>query len=141
MFRPAPRYMYRQSGVRRFCLFAPHLMPDSRPMPPQARRSGPLRQQAGSPAAWLPWALAAVLICSCVVLLTRRSPPQPASNGGLRLTAVLRPTARGRTLVVYVFSGSDPEYADNLRFFIGEAVQVRRQSWRFVAACVFANSH
>lgn len=28
------------------------------------------------------------------------------------------------TLVVYVFSGSDPEYANNLRFFVREAVKV-----------------
>ena len=101
-------------------------------MAPQARRTGPLRQRAGSPAAWLPWALAAILICSCVVLLTRSStserPSSSAAGEGLRLTAVQRPTARGRTLVVYVFSGSDPEYADNLRFFIGEAVQVRQRA-------------
>ncbi|KAL4425923.1 hypothetical protein ABPG75_009939 [Micractinium tetrahymenae] len=35
----------------------------------------------------------------------------------------MRPQARGPTLVVYVFSGTDPEYADNLRFFIDEAVK------------------
>ena len=46
-------------------------------------------------------------------------------GSGLRLEPVSSPQARGRTLVVYVFSGSDPEYADNLRFFIGEAVKVR----------------
>ena len=37
------------------------------------------------------------------------------------------PTARARTLVVYVFSGSDPEYADNLRFFVREAAKVQDQ--------------
>ena len=34
--------------------------------------------------------------------------------------------ARAPTLVVYVFSGSDPEYAGNLRFFVREAVRVRK---------------
>jgi hypothetical protein len=34
------------------------------------------------------------------------------------------PQSRARTLVVYVFSGSDPEYVNNLRFFIREAVKV-----------------
>lgn len=29
------------------------------------------------------------------------------------------------TLVIYVYSGSDPEYANNLRFFVREAVKVR----------------
>ena len=50
------------------------------------------------------------------------------SSEGLRLPAPGQPVhlrARGKTLVVYVFSGSDPEYADNLRFFISQAVQVR----------------
>lgn len=49
-----------------------------------------------------------------------------AGSGGLRLEAsggALQ--ARGPTLVVYVFSGTDPAYADNLRFFVDEAVQAR----------------
>ncbi len=48
-------------------------------------------------------------------------------SGGLRLEApggALQ--ARGPTLVVYVFSGTDSAYAANLRFFVDEAVQVGR---------------
>lgn len=30
-----------------------------------------------------------------------------------------------RALVIYVYSGSDPEYEANLRFFVREAIQVR----------------
>ncbi|KAL4439936.1 hypothetical protein ABPG75_002937 [Micractinium tetrahymenae] len=39
--------------------------------------------------------------------------------------AVLRlaNTARGRTLVLYTYGGSDPEYPENLRFFLSEAVK------------------
>lgn len=100
-------------------------------MAPQTRRAPLFKQQAATPARWLPWTLTALAICLCIFTLLR-APPQRASqpNGaadsasGLRLGTAQRPTARGRTLVVYVFSGSDPEYADNLRFFIEQAVQV-----------------
>lgn len=34
-------------------------------------------------------------------------------------------TPAPKKLVIYVFSGSDPEYANNLRFFVREAVKVR----------------
>ncbi|GAB4813085.1 hypothetical protein N2152v2_000131 [Parachlorella kessleri] len=44
--------------------------------------------------------------------------PEPVDS-----SAQQGPTARARTLVVYVFSGSDPEYADNLRFFVREAAK------------------
>jgi hypothetical protein len=47
-----------------------------------------------------------------------------AAAGGVRLVPAARPQARGRTLVIYVFGGSDPEYADNLSFFVNEAVKV-----------------
>lgn len=33
--------------------------------------------------------------------------------------------ARGRTLVVYAYGGSDPEYPTNLGFFLDEAVKVQ----------------
>ncbi|EFN53576.1 hypothetical protein CHLNCDRAFT_136762 [Chlorella variabilis] len=57
-------------------------------------------------------------------LLPRLLGSQAGSAGkGLRLVPVAVPQARSRTLVVYVFGGSDPEYADNLRFFVNEAVK------------------
>lgn len=57
------------------------------------------------------------------------SGPAPASAaaaaGGVRVpTGPVQLTARGRTLVVYVFGGSDPEYDESLRFFLHEAVKV-----------------
>lgn len=87
-------------------------------------------------AAWprvLPWALMALAACGWAYTLLRAPagqprgpPPPPALAAGLRLLPLgPAPQARAPTLVVYVFSGSDPEYADNLRFFVGEAVKVR----------------
>ncbi|KAL4459147.1 hypothetical protein ABPG75_014012 [Micractinium tetrahymenae] len=77
--------------------------------------------------AWLPWALMTIALCVWGLWLIR-SPGLLGGAGrragsGLRLEPGGQPAARGRTLVVYVFSGSDPEYADNLRFFISEAVK------------------
>jgi len=79
---------------------------------------------------WLPWALMAVALCGWAFGLI--GAPSLLGSGaggrragsGLRLLPAGQPVARARTLVVYVFSGSDPEYADNLRFFISEAVKV-----------------
>ena len=34
------------------------------------------------------------------------------------------PPARAHTLVTYVFSGTDPEYEHNLRYFIRTAIKV-----------------
>lgn len=35
--------------------------------------------------------------------------------------------AAARTAVMYVFSGSDPEYEENLLFFVREGIQVCQQ--------------
>lgn len=47
---------------------------------------------------------------------------------GSKLQSVLQSWSTARqdlkTLVVYVYSGSDPEYEDNLRFFLQTAVKV-----------------
>lgn len=80
--------------------------------------------------AWLPWALMAIALCGWGLWFIRAPGVLGGGWAGRRAGSGLRlepgqPTARGRTLVVYVFSGSDPEYADNLRFFISEAVKVR----------------
>lgn len=95
-----------------------------------APRRGLFQQSTGaSTLAWLPWLLmilAVVTWATCLLFLpglggSRSSAP---ADGGLRLLPTQRLQARGRTLVIYVFSGSDPEYADNLRFFVSEAVKV-----------------
>lgn len=45
--------------------------------------------------------------------------------GGVRLAAgPVQPTARGRTLVIYVYGPTDPDYEENFRFFLREAVRV-----------------
>lgn len=45
--------------------------------------------------------------------------------GGVRLVAgPVQPTARGRTLVIYVHGPTDPDYEENFRFFLREAVRV-----------------
>ncbi|KAK9808001.1 hypothetical protein WJX73_002333 [Symbiochloris irregularis] len=50
-----------------------------------------------------------------------------AKSSGNKLQSVLHNWSAGRqdlkTLVVYVYSGSDPEYEDNLRFFLRTAVK------------------
>ena len=99
----------------------------------------PMRRGLFEPApaaAWpraLPWALMALAACGWAYTLLhapggqpRGPPPPPVLAAGLRLLPQGPvPQARAPTLVVYVFSGSDPEYGDNLRFFVGEAVKVR----------------
>ena len=45
----------------------------------------------------------------------------PSDRGRTQPTQQLK-----RSLVVYVYSGSDPEYEENLRFFLREAIKVRR---------------
>lgn len=95
-----------------------------------APRRGLFQQSAGAPAlAWLPWLLMLQVVGTWAMYLLflpglgvlRSSAP---ADGGLRLLPTQPLQARGRTLVIYVFSGSDPEYADNLRFFVREAVKV-----------------
>ena len=105
-------------------------------MPP---RRGLFQQSAGAAAlAWLPWLLMLLAVGTWVFCLIfvpglggSRGGQGASAGGGLRLLPAQRLQARGRTLVVYVFSGSDPEYADNLRFFVSEAVKV----WWRSAAC------
>jgi hypothetical protein len=74
---------------------------------------------------YLPVLLIALAISGWAWWLLPRLLSSHSTNGGLRLLPVAQPRARARTLVVYVFGGSDPEYGDNLSFFINEAVKVR----------------
>lgn len=97
-----------------------------------APRRGVFSQARTQPLRWVPWALMAVALCGWAFWLFR-APGMlggSSSGSGLRLVDSSQPSARGRTLVVYVFSGSDPEYANNLRFFISEAVKVGRGGGR-----------
>ena len=84
----------------------------------------------------LPWALLALVLYDSALLRHGLSQPattaEPAGapvcanagmGAGVQLLPALRPSARARTLVVYVFSGNDPESVKNLRFFLREAVQ------------------
>ena len=65
----------------------------------------------------LAWALLATWQCA------RCSRGSAASSFVLPEVGAAPPRARARVLVVYVFSGSDPEYEHNMRFFLREAVK------------------
>ena len=76
--------------------------------------------------------LAVVAICALVALWTRSNMSaaglRTGDGGGLRGKGrmQLRRNARLdlRTLVIYVYSGSDPEYESNLMYFLREGVKV-----------------
>ena len=116
----------------------------SAPWPAMPPRRGLFQQSAGASAlAWLPWLLrllAAGTWAFCLIFLPdlggSRGGRGTLADGGLRLLPAQHLQARGRTLVVYVFSGSDPEYADNLRFFVSEAVKVCGRSAAPPPACL-----
>jgi hypothetical protein len=53
---------------------------------------------------------------------------QPATAAGIVNDQAEEIKEQHATLVIYVFSGSDPEYANNLRFFVREGIKA---SWCF----------
>ena len=94
------------------------------------RRTANPWSQAVKPESLLLTAVLALFIASPAILHSSQHP------GDVALPERL-PSDRGRTLptqqakralVVYVYSGSDPEYEANLRFFVREAVKVRGAS-------------
>lgn len=71
------------------------------------------------------FALSAILIIISWLIAVFGLPILLNSNTSINITSNfnLTPVAKGKTLVIYVFSGSDPEYANNLSFFLRHAVK------------------